>query len=206
MRCSERLRAVTACAADHADPPTTGPLTAPSAPQPTLAAFARTGCASPPPSLSLGSFGINKNTMKTILATFVLVTAAIIPSVEGAIYVPTPKVGEFLRQFEKAYRSGDQEWIQSAVDKEGVIEEAKAIFFGFLGPKNDGEAIYDLKVIAAPEDYKPPNSLLDTEIDPTIPVDFIITFKRMVGGLETTIKVPVGYRDGMIWLSGVKKR
>lgn len=144
--------------------------------------------------------------MKTILATFVLVTAAIIPSVEGAIYVPTPKVGEFLRQFEKAYRSGDQEWIQSAVDKGGVIEEAKAIFFGFLGPKDDGEAIYDLKVIAAPEDYKPPNSLLDTEIDPTIPVDFIITFKRIVGGLETTIKVPAGYRDGMIWLSGIKKR
>ncbi len=55
MRCSERLRAVTACAASHADPPTTDPLTAPSAPQPTPAAFARTGCASPPPSLSLGS-------------------------------------------------------------------------------------------------------------------------------------------------------
>jgi hypothetical protein len=56
-RCSERLRAVTACAARHADPPTTDPLTAPSATQPTLAAFARTGCASPPPSLSLRSLG-----------------------------------------------------------------------------------------------------------------------------------------------------
>jgi hypothetical protein len=34
-----------------------GSLTAPAAMQPTLAAFARTGCASPPPSLSLQSSG-----------------------------------------------------------------------------------------------------------------------------------------------------
>jgi hypothetical protein len=58
MRCSERLRAVTACAAGRADPPTTDPLTAPAAMQPTPAAFARTGCASPPPSLSLRSLGV----------------------------------------------------------------------------------------------------------------------------------------------------
>jgi len=57
MRCSERLRAVTAAAASHADPPTTDPLTAPATMQPTLTTFARSGCASPPPSLSLGSFG-----------------------------------------------------------------------------------------------------------------------------------------------------
>jgi hypothetical protein len=36
---------VTACASDHANRLTTDPLTAPSAQRPTLAAFARTGCA-----------------------------------------------------------------------------------------------------------------------------------------------------------------
>jgi hypothetical protein len=65
MRCSERLRAVTACAARRADPPATDPLTAPAAMQPTLAAFARTGCASPPPSLSLRSLGDSARTLRT---------------------------------------------------------------------------------------------------------------------------------------------
>ena len=146
------------------------------------------------------------NTMKSIIAIFAVVSAGIIPSAKGAIYSPTPKAGEFLRQFEKAYRSGDLEWIQSAVDKEGIIAEAKDIFFGFLGPKKEGEAISDLRILAAPEGYKLQNSLLDAEIDPTIPVDFIITFTRMTGEVKTTIKVPVGYRDGMIWFAGIKKK
>jgi hypothetical protein len=61
-RCSEQLRSVTACAAHRTDPPTTDPLTAPSSSQPAPAAFARTGCASPPPSLSLGSLGVATRT------------------------------------------------------------------------------------------------------------------------------------------------
>lgn len=144
--------------------------------------------------------------MKSVLAAIALVCAAIISPVQGAVYAPTAKVGEFLRQFEKAYRSGDREWIHSAVDQDGVIEEAKALFFGFLGPKKEGEVISDLKAMAAPEDYKLTNSLLDGEIDSTIPVDFILTFTRRTGEFDTTIKVPVGYRDGNIWLVGIKRK
>lgn len=144
--------------------------------------------------------------VKTIISTIAMGCVASFTPVLGADYTPTGKAGEFLRHFEKAYRAGDQEWIQSAVDKAGMIEEAKSVFFGFLGPKKDGEVISNLKIIAAPEDYKLPNSLIDIEIEPTIPVDFIITFMRMTGEFETTIKVPVGYRDGKIWLVGIKKK
>jgi len=143
--------------------------------------------------------------MKAIL-TILMMCVVIMAPAKGAIYLPTEKAGEFLRQFEKAYNTGDREWIESAIDKEGVIEEAKAVFLGFLGPKDGGETITGLSAIAAPEVYQVSNTLLDVEIEPTIPVDFILTFKRTVGGLETTIKVPVGYRDGKIWISGVKKK
>jgi hypothetical protein len=37
-------------------------------------------------------------------------------------------------------------------------------------------------------------------------VDFIITFTRMLGEVKTTIKVPAGYRNGKIWLVGIKKK
>jgi hypothetical protein len=144
--------------------------------------------------------------MKSIIAISALVSAAIITSVNGEVYSPTSKAGEFLRQFEKAYSLGDQEWIQSAVDKEGIIEELKPVFFSFLGPKKEGESISELRILAVPEGYKLQNSLLNAEIDPTIPVDFIITFTRTMGEVETTIKVPVGYRDGMIWFAGIKKK
>ncbi len=144
--------------------------------------------------------------MKAIITAIAIICSVSIVPARAAIYTPTAQVGEFLRQFEKAYKAGDQEWIRSAVDKDGVVEEAKAIFFGFLGPKEDGESIADLKAIAAPADYKLPNSLIDTELDSTIPVDFILIFTRKTGDFETTIKVPVGYREGKIWLVGVKKK
>lgn len=145
--------------------------------------------------------------MKAIVTTIALVcSASVVFPARAAVYTPTAQVGEFLRQFEKAYKAGDQEWIQSAVDDPGVIEEAKAIFFGFLGPKERGEFISDLRVIAATEDYKLPNSLIDAEIAPTIPVDFIVVFTRKTGEFETTIKVPVGYRDGKIRIAGIKKK
>jgi len=47
---------------------------------------------------------------------------------------------------------------------------------------------------------------LDAKVEPALPVDFIITFKRMTGKFETTIKVPAGYRDGNIWLAGIKEK
>ncbi len=149
--------------------------------------------------------------MKAIITAIAIICSVSIAPARAAIYTPTAQVGEFLRQFEKAYKAGDQEWIRSAVDKDGVVEEAKAIFFGFLGPKESGESIADLKAIAAPADYKLPdyklpNSLIDTEIDSTIPVDFILIFTRKTGEFETTIKVPVGYREGKIWLVGIKKK
>jgi len=144
--------------------------------------------------------------MKQYLATIGLLCAASISQVRGDVYSPTAKVGEFLRQFEEAYRAGDKEWIQSAVDDAGVIEEAKAIFFGFLAPKEDGEVIFNLKAMAATENYKIPNTLIDEEIEPTIAVDFIISFTRMSGEFETTIKVPAGYKGGTIWLVGIKKK
>jgi hypothetical protein len=43
MRCNERLRSVTACAARRADPPTTDPFDRTFATQPTLAAVAELG-------------------------------------------------------------------------------------------------------------------------------------------------------------------
>jgi hypothetical protein len=92
------------------------------------------------------------------------------------------------------------------VDKGGIIEEARPIYFCFLGPKEGGEVISDLTVKAAPPDYKAPNSLVDAEIDSTIPVDFLITFKRNEGGSETKVTVPAGYREGKIWLAGINKK
>ena len=92
------------------------------------------------------------------------------------------------------------------MDPDGIIEEAKAPYFGFLGPKEGGEPITDLAAVAAPDNYQLPNSLLDFAIDPTIPVDFIITFKRNVAGVETTMQVPAGYRDGRIRLVGIRKK
>jgi hypothetical protein len=144
--------------------------------------------------------------MKAIIVTIGLLFAASYNPTLAAEYSPSPKIGDFLRQFEKAYRVGDQEWIQSAVDEGGVLEEAKAVFFSFLGPKKEGETISNLTVVAAQDGYDLPNSLIDTEIAPTIPVDFIITFTRMLGEVKTTIKVPAGYRNGKIWLVGIKKK
>jgi hypothetical protein len=144
--------------------------------------------------------------MKAIITAIAIMSSVSTAPTWAAIYTPTAQVGEFMRQFEKAYRAGDQEWIRSAVDKDGIAEEVKATFFGFLGPKEGGESIADLKAIAAPADYKLPNSLIDTEIDSTIPVDFILIFTRKTGDFETTIKVPVGYREGKIWLVGIKKK
>ncbi len=56
-------------------------MTAPSAPQPTLAAFARTGCASPPPSLSLGSFGDATRLVKSKLLVSALSALCTLPGV-----------------------------------------------------------------------------------------------------------------------------
>ena len=118
-------------------------------------------------------------------------------------YSPTSKIGDFLKSFERAYRAGDQEWIQSAVDREGIIEEVKAVYFGLLGPSKDRTVVIsNLHAVAAPDGYVLPNSVLDFKIEPTIPVDFILTFQRG----ETTIRVPAGYRDGMIRLAGIKKK
>lgn len=117
-------------------------------------------------------------------------------------YAPTAHIGAFLRAFEKAYRAGDGEWFRSAVDKEGIVAEATAAYFSLLGPTRSPDEITHLSVAAAPENYQPPNSLLDFAVESTIPVDFIITFHRN----ETTIRVPAGYRDGKIWLAGLKRK
>lgn len=144
--------------------------------------------------------------MRAIITAIAFMCSAVMVPARAAAYIPTAQVGDFLRQFEKAYKAGDQEWIRSAVDKDGVIKEAKEFFFGFLSPKEGGESIADLRVMAAPADYKLSNSLIDEEIDATLPVDFIVIFKRKTGDFETTIKVPAGYRDGKIWLVGIKKK
>jgi ABC-type molybdate transport system permease subunit len=60
-------------------------------------------------------------------------------------------------------------------------------------------------VMAAPRDNTLPNSLIDSDIHPTIPADCILSFARKTGEFDTTIKVPVGYRDGKIWIVGIKK-
>ncbi len=144
--------------------------------------------------------------MKRIAFAIQLLWMIMIVPAMGEVYSPTGRIGEFLKAFERAYRAGDSEWIRGAIDKDGVIEDAKPAYLGFLGPKEGGEAIMELAVIAAPHDYQMPNTLLDVKIDPTIPVDCLITFKRVIGGLETSIQVPVGYRDGIIWLAGIKKK
>jgi hypothetical protein len=33
----------------------------------------------------------------------------------------------------------------------------------------------------------------------------MIIFKRTIAGIETTIKIPAGYRDDKIWFAGVEK-
>ena len=124
----------------------------------------------------------------------------------GEEYVSTNRVGEFLRRFEAAYLAGDIECVTSMIDRGGVLEEAKGAFFGLLGPKTGGEAITDLKVVSAPKNYALRNSLLDFEIEPTIPIDFLLTFTRVIADVETKIQVPAGYRDGRIWLAGVKRK
>ena len=138
----------------------------------------------------------------SLIATALLFVAPLSP-LSAETYIPTSKIGDFLRTFEKAYRTGDLEWIRSAVDKDGIIEEVKPMYFGLLGPTTDKKiVISDLCAVAAPEKYTLPNSLLDFEIESTIPVDFILTFQRG----ETTIRVPAGYRDGKIRLAGIKKK
>lgn len=144
--------------------------------------------------------------MRSVLSIVAILCADFSVLARGEAYAPTSQVGDFLRQFEKAYRAGDMESILSMIDKAGIIEEAKGPFLGFLGPKAGGEAISDLKVVSAPEKYQLSNTLLKFEIEATLPVDFILTFKRSVGDVETTIKVPAGYRDGKIWLAGVKRK
>ncbi len=144
--------------------------------------------------------------MKNLLTLAALHGAFLALPVCAEVYAPTVSIGEFLRQFEKAYRAGDSEWIRSAVDQEGIIQEAAGPYFGFLGPKQGGETITHLVAVAAPEHYRLPNTLLDVEIEPTLQVDFILTFSRTVGGLQTDIKVPAGYRAGHIWLAGIKKK
>lgn len=144
--------------------------------------------------------------MKSTLLAVTFLSALLASPSRGESYEPTAHIGEFLRQFATAYQAGDQEWIRSAVDPDGIVQEAKAPYFGFLGPKEGGEPITGLAAVAAPDNYQLPNSLLNFAIDPTIPVDFIITFKRNVAGVETTVQVPAGYRDGKIRLAGVRKK
>ena len=144
--------------------------------------------------------------MKLIITAMAILCSVSSHPVRADVYIPTVQAGEFLRQFEKAYHAGDQEWIRSAVDKDGIVEEARALFYGFLGPVAGGESISDLKIMAAPTDYKLPNSVTDTELESTIPVDFLLVFTRKTGEFDTTIKVPVGYRDGTIWLVGIKRK
>lgn len=144
--------------------------------------------------------------MKSPLLAVTFLSALLVSPGRSEIYEPTAQIGEFLRQFATAYQAGDREWVRSAVDPDGIVEEAEAPYFGFLGPKEGGELITGLSVVAAPDNYQLPNSLLDFAIQPTIPVDFIITFKRNVAGVETTVQVPAGYRDGMIRLAGIRKR
>jgi hypothetical protein len=144
--------------------------------------------------------------MKSSLLAVAFMATLLASPARCANYEPTAQIGEFLRQFAAAYQTGDHEWIRSAVDPEGVIEEAQGPYFGFLGPKDGGEPIADLAAVAAPDNYQLANTLLDFAIEPTIAVDFIITFKRTVAGVETTVRVPAGYRDGKIRLAGVRKQ
>jgi hypothetical protein len=137
-----------------------------------------------------------------ILWVVMFLASAPLTQLNAETYVPVSAKGNFLRGFEKAYRSGDKEWIRSAVDKDGIVEEARSIYFGLLGPNDSAGAITNLRVMAAPEGYVMPNSLLDFQVAPTIPVDFLLVFERQ----ETTIRVPAGYRDGKIWLVGIKKK
>lgn len=143
--------------------------------------------------------------MKTLPALVALLWS-IATNAPGENYSPTAEVGEFLRKFERAYTSGDSEWILGAVDKEGVHQEAQDLFLSILGPKDGGETISGLAVTAAPADFKVANTLLDYEIEASLPIDFILTFRRTLGGLETTIKVPAGYRNGKIRLAGIRKK
>ncbi|MFO0962171.1 MAG: serine hydrolase domain-containing protein [Phycisphaerales bacterium] len=119
-------------------------------------------------------------------------------------YAGTARVGEFLAQFERAYRAGDRAWIESAVDRPGAQHPLMPAYLGLLGPKEGGESITNLAVVAAPAGYRLPNSVTQEKLEPSIPVDFLIRFTRMVGQVETTVTVPAGYRDGTIWMAGFK--
>ncbi len=137
-----------------------------------------------------------------ILPLLTCLAAASLTPLNAETYVPVSAVGDFLRSFEKAYRSGDKEWIRSAVDRDGIVEEARSIYFGLLGPNEPAGEIKHLRIVAAPEGYALSNSLLDFEVAPTIPVDFLLVFERK----ETTIRIPAGYRDGKIWLVGMRRK
>jgi len=123
----------------------------------------------------------------------------------GPTYIGTDRIGEFLRQFERAYRAGDRAWIESAMDSEGMAADLKPLYLGLLGPRQGGEVLSNLVAVPAPTDFRLPNSLSDEPLLPTIPVDFLVRFTRTVGQVETTVTVPAGYRDGVIRLVGAKK-
>lgn len=141
----------------------------------------------------------------TVFSSETLAIAEAVLAAGERTYTGTGRIGEFLRQFERAYRAGDRAWIESAVDRDGVVADLKPMYLGLLGPKEGGESLSNLAVVPVPANYRLPNSLGDQPLAPTIPVDFLIRFTRTVGQVETTVTVPAGYRDGVIWLVGVKK-
>ncbi len=97
--------------------------------------------------------------MKSILFGMLVLCATMAHPASGGVYSPTSNVGEFLRQFERACNAGDEEWIRSAVDKEGVVAEGEAVFFGIMGPKEGGESISELSVVAAADAPLPPANI-----------------------------------------------
>ena len=146
--------------------------------------------------------------MKYFGATFVFICSVYASSVHADVYTPTDQVSEFAKQFEKAYRAGDRAWVQSAIDKAGVIEEMKASYYASRGPENGGGNISNFEVIAAPNDFKLPSlpsRHFDFQIEPTIPVKYLMIFTLKTSESETTIRIPIGYRDGKIWIVGIQK-
>ncbi len=146
--------------------------------------------------------------MENFVATFVFIYSAFASLVHADVYTPTDQVGEFARQFEKAYRAGDRAWVQSAIDKAGVIEEMKASYYASRGPENGGGSLSDFKVTEAPSDFKMPSlpsRHFDFQIKPTIPVKYLMIFTRKTSESEITIRIPIGYRDGQIWIVGIQK-
>ena len=151
--------------------------------------------------------------MNTKLFRLLLLCSALTISAHGDVYAPTTSVGQFLKLFEAAYTAGDSEWFHSAVDREGIIDEAKISYFSYLGSEDrsailgatdNDRIISNLRVIAAPSDYELSSPI--NNVEPTINVDFLIKYTRSIGGGKIGVTIPVGYRDEKIYLVGIKRK